>query len=101
MTHDELLDEVIGKLGAAAMQIIPSDDQVIADHVLDSVAMLLRFKHNQRAATAEMIAALEKIEGGFINSDFVMSNPPDWHSAFNQLQSIARAAIAKYRGETP
>lgn len=49
---DELLDEIIGKLGCAANQIIPSDDQIIAGHVRDSVAMLLRFKHNRRAALA-------------------------------------------------
>lgn len=47
---DELLDEAIGELGAAIMQIIPSDDQIIADHVSNAYAMLLRFKHNRRAA---------------------------------------------------
>ncbi len=38
--------------------------------------------------------ALEKIVGGFINSDCLMSDPPDWHSAFSQLQAIARTALS-------
>ncbi len=37
--------------------------------------------------------ALEKIKGGFINSGCLMSSPPDWHSAFNQLQAIAKDAL--------
>jgi hypothetical protein len=47
------------------------------------------------AALPEFLTALNKITGGFIDSSFVESNPPDWHSAFGQLQSIARDALAK------
>ena len=45
----------------------------------------------QRTEIAE--AALRRIAGGFINSSFVMRDPPDWHSAFAQLQVIAQDAI--------
>ena len=41
----DVLSEVIGKLTAAALQISPKDDQIIADHVRDSVAMLLKARH--------------------------------------------------------
>ena len=37
--------------------------------------------------------ALERIAGGFINSNCLMSNPPDWHNAFDQLQAIAKEAL--------
>lgn len=43
-----------------------------------------------------LLGALEKIAGGFINSDCLMSDPSDWHSAFAQLQAIAREAIEKF-----
>lgn len=49
-------------------------------------------------ATAErdaLVEALKKIAGGFINTDFVMAVQPNWHSAFNQLQQIATAALAE------
>jgi hypothetical protein len=46
------------------------------------------------AAAPEMLKALKNIAGGFINSDFVLSTPPDWHRAFNQLQEIAARAIS-------
>jgi len=42
--------------------------------------------------------ALEKIAGGFINSDCLMSDPPDWHSALSQFEAIARAALALAEG---
>lgn len=45
----ETLDEVIGRLTAAALQLAPSDDQIIADHVRESLAMLLRVRHELRA----------------------------------------------------
>lgn len=51
-TTDELLDDAIGELSAAALQIIPSDDQIIADHVRNSVATLLRFKSAYRSERA-------------------------------------------------
>jgi len=41
-----------------------------------------------------MREAIHKIAGGFINSDCLMSDPPDWHSAFGQLQAIAQRANA-------
>jgi len=44
----EELDEVIGKLSAAALQSSPNDDQIIADHVRDSVALLLKYRHKMR-----------------------------------------------------
>lgn len=47
MKMDEL-DEVIGKLTAAALQISPKDDQIIADHIRDSVALLLQYRHKIR-----------------------------------------------------
>lgn len=42
------LDEVIGKLTAAALQISPKDDQIIAGHIRDSVALLLQYRHKIR-----------------------------------------------------
>jgi hypothetical protein len=39
--------------------------------------------------------ALERIAGGFINSSCLMSNPPDWHNAFDQLQAIAKEALSE------
>lgn len=39
--------------------------------------------------------ALEAIAGGRISTDFVMSIPPDWRSAFGQLQALAKAALSK------
>lgn len=42
------LDEVIGKLTAAALQLSPKDDQIIGDHIRDSVALLLKFRHKLR-----------------------------------------------------
>jgi hypothetical protein len=48
MQMDDQLDEVIGKLSAAALQISPKDDQVIADHIRESVAMLLQYRAKQR-----------------------------------------------------
>lgn len=50
------------------------------------------------SSAPDLLAALKKIAGGFINSNFAMSNPPDWYKAFGQLQNIARAAIAKAEG---
>jgi hypothetical protein len=46
------LDEVIGKLSAAALQISPKDDQIIAGHIRDSVALLLRHRHKLRERAA-------------------------------------------------
>lgn len=46
------LSAIIGKLSAAALQISPNDDQIIADHVRDSVALLLQFRHKYRATPA-------------------------------------------------
>ena len=43
--------------------------------------------------TARLRAALEKIKGGFINMGCLFKEPPDWHEAFNQLQTIAREAL--------
>lgn len=48
VTPDEILDEVIGKLSAAALQASPNDDQIIAGHVRDSVALLLKYRHKVR-----------------------------------------------------
>lgn len=42
------LDDAIGKLTAAALQLAPSDDQIIAGHVRDSVALLLKVRHKMR-----------------------------------------------------
>ena len=39
------LDEAIGKLSAAALQSSPNDDQIIAGHIRDSVALLLKYRH--------------------------------------------------------
>lgn len=47
------------------------------------------------AASLDMWTALQNIAGGFINTDFVTSNPPDWHSAFAQLQTIASNVIER------
>lgn len=44
------LDEVIGKLSAAALQISPQDDQIIADHIRDSVALLLKYRQKHRTS---------------------------------------------------
>lgn len=44
----EELDEAIGKLSAAALQISPKDDQIIADHIRSSVALLLKARHKIR-----------------------------------------------------
>lgn len=44
----EELDEAIGKLSAAALQISPNDDQIIADHIRGSVALLLKARHKIR-----------------------------------------------------
>lgn len=40
--------------------------------------------------------ALLNIAAGEINSDFVISDPPNWHKAFSDLQAIARAALAEH-----
>jgi hypothetical protein len=53
------------------------------------------------AAAPTLLDALQKIGGGFINSDFVMSNPPDWHKAFAELQEIARTALSAAAGREP
>lgn len=37
--------------------------------------------------------ALERIAGGFINSNCLASSPPNWHAAFAQLQAIAKKAL--------
>jgi hypothetical protein len=50
--------------------------------------------HMLDAENAKMREAIRKIAGGFINSDCLMSDPPDWHSAFSQLQAIAQRANA-------
>lgn len=42
------LDEVIGKLSAAALQLSSKDDQIIGDHIRDSVALLLQYRHKIR-----------------------------------------------------
>lgn len=42
-----------------------------------------------------LLNALQKIAGGFISTNFVMSSPPDWHNAFNQLQKIADLALTE------
>jgi len=48
MTQMDPLDEAIGHLTAAAIQLAPSDDQIIADHVRDAVALLLKHRHQIR-----------------------------------------------------
>lgn len=48
----QILDEVIGKLSAAALQSSPKDDQIIADHIRDSVALLLKYRHKMRERAA-------------------------------------------------
>jgi len=68
MCDDALLDEVIGKLGAAAIQIIPSDDQIIADHVRTSVAMLLRYRHMARKAHDELAEQLKHARDKLANT---------------------------------
>lgn len=40
-----------------------------------------------------LLDALRNIAGGFIDSSFVTKSPSDWHSAFGQLQEIAKSAI--------
>ena len=58
------------------------------------------------APSAEaMREALDNIANGRINTNFVMSTPPDWHNAFTQMQTIARTALeavapAQPAGET-
>jgi hypothetical protein len=44
----DLLDEAIGHLTAAAIQLAPSDDQIIADHVRDAVALLLKYRYKMK-----------------------------------------------------
>lgn len=53
------LDEIIGKLSAAALQITPKDDQIIAGHVRDSVAMLLKFRHQLRVAQGKDVKRIK------------------------------------------
>jgi hypothetical protein len=48
----------------------------------------------QALQIAGLREALDKIKGGFINSDCLMSDPPDWHNAFDQLQALARTALS-------
>lgn len=45
-------DELIGHLGAALMQTIPSDDQIIMDHVREAerIAKELRKSHSRSSA---------------------------------------------------
>jgi hypothetical protein len=69
----------------------------IPGRVADQLAVILRQAAAALQADQQTIerlrAALEKIAGGFINTDFVTLNPPDWHNAFEQLQKIAEAAL--------
>lgn len=55
----EELDDVIGRLTAAAMQLAPSDDQIIADHVRGSVAMLLKVRHKLRERAADLRSRID------------------------------------------
>jgi hypothetical protein len=72
----EELDEVIGRLTAAALQLAPSDDQIIADHVRDSVAMLLKVRHKLRERAADLRNRLDsrlndhlcEMKGGYDDS---------------------------------
>lgn len=45
----DALTDAIGKLSSAALQLSPRDDQIIAEHVRDSVALLLRHREQLRA----------------------------------------------------
>jgi ribonuclease HII len=63
------LDEVIGKLSAAALQSSPNDDQIIAGHVRDSVALLLKARHKLRedvtvitSANKDLSAEIERLD---------------------------------------
>lgn len=72
--------------------------QIETYNPLTDESLMANVMSDTRADHAEikrLREALEKISGGHINSDFVMSNPPDWHSAFTQFQAIAREALGK------
>jgi len=49
MTIQTLVDEVAAHLKCALLQSIPSDDQIILDHIRDSVQLLKEFKAEHKA----------------------------------------------------
>lgn len=46
MDTDETLIEIIGHLGAAAMQRAPSDDRIIADHIDAALALATKLRRD-------------------------------------------------------
>jgi chromosome segregation ATPase len=95
----EIIDTACATMGEAIAELTRLRAEVAA---LKEVIEDLKFNVETANADAreceakrdEARRALEKIAGGFINSDFVMEDPPNWHSAFSQLQKIAHAALS-------
>lgn len=90
----ETLNEAIGKLSAAALQISPKDDQIIAGHVRDSVALLLRHRHELKSALKSRLSPLsclkEQIGGPgpiteMIDNPSFGQTPPDQTATSNPV----------------
>jgi hypothetical protein len=52
-----------------------------------------RVLHYHKVRVEQYDAALRKIANGMIDTGFVDTAPPDWHSAFTQLQHIAKEVL--------
>lgn len=97
------LDEVIGKLSSAALQLSPKDDQIIADHVRDSVAMLLKHRHCLRVAQEKEIKRLkERIDNRLNNVLCDMKEDYDdsivgFNEAWDNVRKIFADELAKQK----
>ena len=91
VTAMDKLDEVIGKLTAAALQSSPNDDQIIADHVRDSVAMLLMYRHKQQ----ELATAFRNQLDTRLNNYLCEMKPDhdDSITGFNEAWDVMRKAF--------
>lgn len=96
------LDEAIGKLSAAALQSSPTDDQIITDHVRDSVALLLKFRHKTRERGGQEMARLkDRIDARLNNVLCEMKEGcDDSIVGFNAAWDIVRATFAELPLET-
>jgi hypothetical protein len=94
------LSAIIGKLSAAALQISPNDDQIIADHVRDSVALLLQFRHKYRATPAPSPAGCVSVprEPDHNMIKCAMAAAPAGVTE-QQVEAIVRNALASAVGE--
>ena len=89
------------RIEAAESYDLIRDREASGEWTKEDITRLIKTKDNLYARieaadklNAVLLEALKNIDGGFINSDCLMGDPPNWHSAFSQLQAIARAAIA-------